>query len=116
MKQRRGRPAGRGPCDAIPYTVSASVLTEDEVIDVMRDYLAGRSWWIIARATAIQRGDDLVAERGAERLVIEAKGAGSSKEGRHRQAREDFQQGPGVRSRQEGCAQRLACRSGDLEL
>ncbi|MCZ7537832.1 MAG: hypothetical protein M5T61_19180 [Acidimicrobiia bacterium] len=29
----------------------------------------------------VQRGDDLVAERDGERLVIEAKGAGSSKVG-----------------------------------
>lgn len=60
---------------------AVAVLTEDEVIDAVRDYLVARSWRIVARATAIQRGDDLVAERDGERLVIEAKGAGSSKPG-----------------------------------
>lgn len=58
-----------------------AVLTEDEVIDAVRDYLIARSWRIVSRATAIQRGDDLVAERDGERLVIEAKGGGSSKAG-----------------------------------
>jgi len=57
------------------------VLTEDEVIDAVRDFLVSRSWQIVTRATAMQRGDDLVAERDGERLVIEAKGAGSSKVG-----------------------------------
>ncbi len=59
----------------------SAVLTEDEVIDAVQDFLVGRSWRITARATAIQRGEDLVAEREGERLVIEVKGAGSSKAG-----------------------------------
>lgn len=54
-------------------------LTEDQVIDAVSEYLATRSWRVITRATAIQRGDDLVVERDGERLIIEAKGAGSSK-------------------------------------
>lgn len=58
-----------------------AVLTEDAVIDAVRDYLVERRWSIVRRATAMERGDDLVAERSGERLVIEAKGAGSSKEG-----------------------------------
>ena len=61
--------------------VAPAVLTEDQVIDAVRDYLVRRSWRIVARATAVQRGDDLVAEREGERLVVEAKGAGSSKVG-----------------------------------
>lgn len=71
----------RGGWDGVTDPVAAAVLTEDEVIDAVRDYLVGRSWRIVSRATAVQRGDDLVAERNGERLVIEAKGAGSSKIG-----------------------------------
>ncbi len=59
----------------------SAVLTEDEVIDAVQDFLVSKSWRIVRRATAVQRGDDLVAERDGERLVIEAKGAGSSKIG-----------------------------------
>jgi hypothetical protein len=58
-----------------------SILTEDQVIDAVSVYLETQSWRIVSRATAIQHGDDLVAERRDERLVIEAKGAGSSKIG-----------------------------------
>lgn len=57
------------------------MLTEDDVIDAVRDLLVERGWTIVARATAIQRGHDLVAERQGGRLIIEAKGAGSSKQG-----------------------------------
>jgi hypothetical protein len=64
----------------MPEPASVAVLAEDEVIDAVRDYLVARSWRITSRATAMQRGDELVAERDGERLVIEAKGAGSSKE------------------------------------
>lgn len=64
-----------------PEPVFVAMLAEDEVIDAVRDFLVARSWRIVSRATAMQRGDDLVAERDGTRLVIEAKGAGSSKEG-----------------------------------
>lgn len=57
------------------------VLTEDDVIDAVRDFLFERGWELVSRATAIQRGEDLVMEAHAERLIIEAKGAGSSKLG-----------------------------------
>jgi hypothetical protein len=57
----------------------SAVLTEDEVICAVQDFLVSKSWRIVRRATAVQRGDDLVAERDGKRLVIEAKGAGSSK-------------------------------------
>ena len=57
------------------------MLTEDRVIDAIRDYLEARSWRLVTRATAVQRGHDLVVERDGERLIIEAKGAGSSKLG-----------------------------------
>ena len=57
------------------------MLTEDEVIDAVVSYLEERHWEIVSRCTAVQRGDDLVAQRDGERLVVEAKGAGSSKPG-----------------------------------
>ena len=55
------------------------MLTEDDVIDHVRDFLLLRGWEQVRRATAIQRGDDLVMQKGPDTLVIEAKGAGSSK-------------------------------------
>jgi hypothetical protein len=56
------------------------MLTEDDVIDAVRDHLMRHGWRIVARATATQRGYDLVAERRGRRLIVEAKGEGSSKE------------------------------------
>lgn len=57
------------------------MLTEDDVIDAVQDYLTQRGWQIITRARASQRGEDLVAEKDDHRVVVEAKGAGSSKAG-----------------------------------
>lgn len=57
------------------------MLTEDEVIDAVSKYLVSQRWHILSRATAIQRGDDLVAKREDVQLIIEAKGGGSSKAG-----------------------------------
>jgi hypothetical protein len=64
------------------------MLTEDDVIDAVRDYLIRQRWQILLRATALQRGYDLVAKRGDEQLIIEAKGAGSSKAGTARYGKE----------------------------
>lgn len=64
------------------------MLTEDDVIDAVRDYLVRQRWEILLRATALQRGHDLVAERGDKHLIIEAKGAGSSKAGTARYGKE----------------------------
>jgi len=57
------------------------MLTEDNVIDAVRDHLTEDGWQIVERATVTQRGHDLVAERGGRRIIIETKGAGSSKPG-----------------------------------
>lgn len=57
------------------------MLTEDDVIDGVRDELLSQGWELVRRATANQRGDDLLMCRGGVSLVIEAKGAGSSKPG-----------------------------------
>lgn len=55
------------------------VLTEDEVIDAVIGFLKNEGWTIESRCTAQERGEDIVASRDGDRLVIEAKGAGSSK-------------------------------------
>jgi hypothetical protein len=55
------------------------VLTEDDVIDGVRDVLVSQGWELVSRARASQRGDDLVMRRGGVLLFVEAKGAGSSK-------------------------------------
>lgn len=57
------------------------MLTEDGVIDGVRDELVSQGWELVSRATASQHGDDLVMRRGDVSLVVEAKGAGSSKPG-----------------------------------
>lgn len=55
------------------------VLTEDEVIDAVIDFLKSEGWEIVSRCTAEMCGDDIVAARNGDQLVVEAKGAGSSK-------------------------------------
>lgn len=74
----RERPASTPRSNTPPPT---TVLGEDEVIDAVLTYLNQRSWQVVSRCRATQRGPDLVVERGTERLIIEAKGAGSSKPG-----------------------------------
>lgn len=55
------------------------MLTEDDVVNKVRDYLVRHGWQIVSRASARQHGIDLVAERDGVTLEVEAKGAGSSK-------------------------------------
>jgi len=57
------------------------MLTEDDVVDAVCGLLIEHSYVIVGRALATQHGEDIVAEKRSARLVIEAKGAGSSKEG-----------------------------------
>jgi Holliday junction resolvase-like predicted endonuclease len=57
------------------------MLTEDQVVDAVCQFLQEEGYKIIQRATATQRGHDIVAQKGGIDLVIEAKGAGSSKAG-----------------------------------
>ena len=54
-------------------------LYEDDVVRAVIDYLKSDDWTIDSFALSHQHGDDIVASRGAERLIIEAKGDGSSK-------------------------------------
>ena len=61
-----------------------SFLYEDDVVRATMRYLVARGWTIESFCLAHQRGDDIVATRSGERLIVEAKGAGSSKEGTKR--------------------------------
>jgi hypothetical protein len=67
-----------------PGLRAGAMLTEDEVVKAVCRELESRGWEIMTRATVNQRGYDIVAARGDRRLVIEAKGAGSSKPGTRR--------------------------------
>jgi hypothetical protein len=52
---------------------------EDEVVSAVVAYLSAEGWTIESTALATQHGDDIVATRNDERIVVEAKGEGSSK-------------------------------------
>ena len=54
------------------------MLYEDAVVDALADYLRGRGWEILVAARSTQLGDDLIAARDGQRLVVEAKGEGSA--------------------------------------
>jgi Domain of unknown function (DUF3883) len=59
----------------------ATVLTEDAVVEAVCRALVEYGYTIDSRASAIQHGYDIVASKDGERLIIEVKGAGSSKAG-----------------------------------
>jgi hypothetical protein len=59
----------------------AVALTEDRVVEAVCQMLVSHGYVILQRATAIQHGHDIVARKGPDDLIIEAKGAGSSKAG-----------------------------------
>ncbi len=67
-----------------PDGTEAAILTEDEVVDAVIDYLTQDGWEILGVAHAHEHGDDITAERDGVRLIVEAKGAGSSKVGTKR--------------------------------
>lgn len=54
------------------------MLYEDDVVEAVCAYLTRGGWTIESSATVLDHGDDIVASRGARRLVVEAKGEGSS--------------------------------------
>lgn len=64
-----------------PPRSSHGLIYEDDVVNAVMAHLQERGWTIESYALADQRGDDIVAVRGTERLVVEAKGEGSSKTG-----------------------------------
>jgi HJR/Mrr/RecB family endonuclease len=61
-----------------------TVLTEDQVVEAVAVHLTAQGWVVKSRALATQHGDDLVLSRNGVRLVVEAKGEGSSKPGTKR--------------------------------
>lgn len=60
-------------------TVEDWVLNENDVVDAVCELLSSNAWTIESKAYAKSRGDDIVATRNGERLVVEAKGGTSSK-------------------------------------
>nr|BFE41056.1 hypothetical protein GCM10017544_20120 [Microbacterium imperiale] len=59
--------------------VGASLVFEDDVVRAVMRHLQSEGWTIDSFALSHQHGDDVVASRGREHLIIEAKGDGSSK-------------------------------------
>lgn len=57
------------------------MLTESDVIAAVCTYLEANGYEIRQHLTEVERGEDIVAVRGTERLVVEAKGETSSKSG-----------------------------------
>ena len=55
------------------------MLFEDDVVAAVVTHLRADGWNIESTALATQHGDDIVATRDGVRLVVEAKGQGSSK-------------------------------------
>lgn len=55
------------------------MLYEDDVVNAVVAHLRADGWEIVSTALATQPGDDIVATRHGERLIVEAKGQGSSK-------------------------------------
>ena len=71
-----------------PTAESRAVLTEDRVVEAVCQKLVQEGFAIVQRASAIQHGYDIVARKGSVKVVIEAKGAGSSKAGTARFGKE----------------------------
>lgn len=65
--------------DEIASRCSGPFLYEDDVVRAVMLHLEAEGWMINSFALSHQHGDDIVASKGAHRLVIEAKGDGSSK-------------------------------------
>ena len=56
-------------------------MTENVVVEAVASFLRTEGWTIVGICTTAQQGYDVEAVRGRERLVVEAKGATSSKPG-----------------------------------
>lgn len=71
------RSAAQAATEAVD--AARTFLYEDDVVTAVMTHLSREGWSIESHAMAHQHGDDIVARREDARLVIEAKGAGSSK-------------------------------------
>ena len=60
------------------------MLLEDEVVDAVCHLLRQHGWTIESLAYAHEKGDDVTATKDGVRLLVEAKGGGSSKVGTKR--------------------------------
>lgn len=71
-------------CLAHHTDTAAAVPTEDEVVAAVCDLLEANDYAIARRAKSTDRGLDIVAEGPRGRIVVEAKGEGSSRAGSRR--------------------------------
>lgn len=55
------------------------MLLEDEVVDAVVAFIVAKGWTIKSTAHANELGDDIDALKDGKRLLVEAKGEGSSK-------------------------------------
>ena len=60
------------------------MLTENDVVEAVAEYLKDQGWQITDMSQTDQRGHDILARRGGIALAVEAKGGTSSKRGTHR--------------------------------
>lgn len=65
--------------DDVASRHSVPFLYEDDVVRAVMLHLEAEGWTIDSFVLSHQHGDDIVASYGGDRLVIEAKGDGSSK-------------------------------------
>jgi hypothetical protein len=78
------------------------MLTEDVVVNHVRDHLVADGWEIVSLAMPSMRGTGVVATRAGIRLELETKGAGSSKPHTPRYGKE-FNSAPGQRRSVQQC-------------
>jgi hypothetical protein len=64
------------------------MLTENDVVDAVPKHLANDGWVVRQTRTTSQTGIDILAEKNAESLAIEAKGGGSARVGSARYGKE----------------------------
>ena len=57
------------------------MLTENDIVDCVAEYLKNQGWTILQTQTTLQQGIDVLAEKGDEKLAVEAKGEGSARPG-----------------------------------
>jgi len=56
-----------------------AILSEDQVVEAVSQYLSVRGYHEVRRSLATEQGVDLIMRKGGDELHIEAKGAGSSR-------------------------------------
>lgn len=69
--------------DPVPQ-VPGRILTENEVVDAVREHLVSNGWEILSFAHGQNPGYDIHAARDGRELMVEAKGTGSGTPGTRR--------------------------------